>query len=418
MERIVEAQLGKLNSELYYNSDMSDITGMSNFFNVVGRRGDSQIVKVKIIEDTHPKFINLFGVCIDLETGNIALGLTPLKSQYIYVGNFKNVLTKVWFNNDKSIVSTLDIKYYLNLLKLDPLYYVGEIYDDIISQLTNSKISSSTSLSGYYVKLLHSHELSKSLEHFTKLYKKGKLISVLANALVEMYLKLQDLANNFYHNFITEQYNTEVVANYGKTFKGIMSNHNNPYVEALTIRYMKYNFPIVFLNALKSYGHCIKERKNLFNLGMRLSSYSSDDITDIGVALSSGYYARKVIKKELILAYNFMDLLIACGWDQNLLVSLEIIVEQRNLNVWKALLNKFNIYDILEEQKLVEKEFVLGIDDYRNNRLIHIDTGTCYKRQPCMNQYNLVSFAPYQICKAGEVLEETFGILLKGMNFS
>ena len=138
MERVVEALIGKLNNDLR-SFDLDSIQGVKKVFKTAGT-GSSSVLRIKIVEDTNPQFINLFGVNIDLISGDIALGLHILKSEYIKVGNIQDVIANVWFKGDKGLVSTLDLKYILELLKLDPVHYCQEIYEDLMFQINYWKV--------------------------------------------------------------------------------------------------------------------------------------------------------------------------------------------------------------------------------------------------------------------------------------
>lgn len=385
----------------------------------------TQVLTLEEVIDEEAHFINLFGLCIDLETGNIALGLSPKSNDYILMGNAYDIMKRTWFVS-KRLKTSVDLKYVSELLKLDPIYYKDEIVEELKQAFDNKEDISknySSIMVNYAKTLKRRGEENKQEKAFEALVRKNKVISSIAYQFVAMSLTFEDVARSYYGAFITEQTEGEIKSNCGKTLKQVIDGRS-PNMETLTLRYVSIGFPMVFLSALKSYGLGITDRKNLFNKGIPRGlksqtglehDYTTNEIIDIGIALSSKFYARNITKKEYPLAYNFMDLLRAVNWEHNILFALESITELQSKVIWESLLKKFNIYDILSEQSLSEKEFVLAVDAYRKSLLVQVDYGLCYKRMPSPDQYKMLSYSVDQLETAGNVFEMTFTLLNKSL---
>lgn len=392
-----------------------------SFFKSRSRGSSNGDIKITIVEDEEAQFINLFGVFVDLNTGNIALGLFPRANEYVCIGNVQKIIAKDWFG-EKSLPENFDTKYIIELLKIDPLYYKDEIVNEVFYEFDSEDTLKDKykSVSLYFVKDLYKSVGDPVFQHFIDVVNSGKLISRIASSLINVYLTQEHIAKDYFGNFITEMYDQDIDKFNGMDIEQVIKARD-PNLESLTIRYLSGGeLPAVFLNALKSYGFAVKDRKQIFNRTFPKNikadgSYSDDEIIDIGIALSSMYYARSITKKEYVLAYNFMDMLRAVNWEQNILFALDFMTDYSSKVIWESLLKRFNIYDILKEQGLSEREFVLGVDVYKKSMLPQIDWGTCYKRYGSLNNYRMTSYSPTQIDNAGRVFEMTFQMVNKSL---
>ena len=391
-----------------------------SYFRSRGRKAKEGEITLKIIEDDEAQFISLFGVFVDLKSGNIALGMFPRADEYICTGNLYKLLAKIWFDSSK-MPEAIDKKYVIELLKIDPVYYQDEIVQEVSDafDLSGSIEEKYNSVTLFYMKDKYRTYGGKEFEYFRKLIKNGTLISDTVASLINVYITQESIARDYYGAFLTEQYDSDFEKFRGKSLEEVI-NAKDPNIESLTVRYLKEGLPIVFLNALKSYGFDIKDRKNLFNKSqprnIKKSNYSGSEIIDIGLALSSMFYSRNVMKKELLLGYNFMDMLRAVNWEQNILFSLDLMVDIKSKVVWESLLKRFHIYEIMDEQGLSEKELVQAVDAYRKTILSQIDWGICYKRMAIINQYKMLSYSPTQLDNAGRIFEMTFTMLNKSLH--
>ena len=376
-------------------------------------------VQIKIIEGEEAQFVNLFGIFVDLKSGNIALGMFPRADEYICIGNIKKLFAKTWFNS-KKFPDAIDLKYVIELLKLDPIFYEDELVSEISDafDITGSIEEKYNSVTLFYIKDKFKKYGGEDFEYFLRLVKKNKFILETVSSLMNVYLVQETIARDYYGAFLTEQYDQDFDKLKGMTIEEVLKA-KEPNMESLTVRYLQYGFPVVFLNAMKSYGFAIKDRNQLFNKSkpknMKNSNYSANEVIDIAIALSSMFYARNITKKELVLAYNFMDMLRAINWEQNILFALDSITELSSKVIWESLLKRFNIYEIMSEQNMSERELVLGVDGYRKDILSKIDWGVCYKRFASQNQYKMLSYAPGQIDTAGRIFEMTFQMVNKSL---
>ena len=398
-----------LNYRKKYGSNQS-------YFKDPSKRRDAHSLDLCIVTDEGAQFVNLFGLTVDLVSGNIALGLFPRSNEYIKVGNIKNLISKVWFNS-KLFPQSIDLKYIIELMKLDPIYYQDaieqEIRDsfDLDGSLDDEKFGS---ISVKYIKKRYRSSGNGEIEYFHNLAKQNRFIYELAYFMIDTSRSLEGVARDYYGNFITEQYDQDISRLQKSSFRDV-ENARDPNLEALTIRYVAMGIPEVFLSSLKSYGFEIKDRKSIFNKGTMLKTYSDSELIDIGIALSSMFYSRNVMKKELILAYNLMDLLRAVNWDQNIIFSVDCISDLKSKAVWESVLKRFNVYDILKERNLSEKELVFAVNTYRNSVIYRIDWGMCYNRVAKPDQYKMISYSPGHLDNAGKVFEMTLNMLSKNL---
>ena len=365
-------------------------------------------IEIEVITDKEAQFINLFGVFVDLNSGDIALGLFPRSNEYVKVGNAFNLFLKIWVGNSK--IKGVDMKYITELLKLDPVHYKDDIVKEIRNSLDRHEdenlFHDYKSVSLRYIKSLKRLTYEKEMNYLYNLVSCDLFLQNAISEVVRLSRKLESIARDYYGIFLTEQRDSDIRKFDGEDLAKCLSS-NEANMESLTIRYLKYGFPLVFLNAMKSYGFMIKERNALFANKKILKK----ELIPIGMALSSMTYSIDTFHKERVLAYNFMDLMRAVSWDSNILFSLERIVETKSKKIWDFLMNKFHMNEILSELNVSEKDFVLEIDSYRKSILNNIDWGMCYKRRAQRPQYKMLSYSPYQIDNAGRLSNMVLSII-------
>lgn len=405
--------------------DLLDIGSTLNYpksygiqtFRKPGKKRNRNSIDLCIVTDENAQFVSLFGLSVDLISGNIALGIFPRSNEYVKIGNVKDFISRAWFNG-KKIPQSIDLKYILELMKLDPVYYQDDIEQEVRDSFDlDGSVADKDfcSIVVKYIKMRYRKSETDESEYFHNLAKRGEFIPKLASDMIDYFIVYEDAARDYFGAFITEQTDQDI-SKLSKCSLKEVETSREPNLEALTVRYISMGIPEVFLSALKSYGFEIKDRKSLFNRGRRVSMYSDSEILDIGIALSSIFYSRNVLKKELILGYNLMDLLRAVNWDQNILFSIDCITDLKSKAVWESVMNRFNVYDILKERNFSEKELVFAVNTYRNSIMCRIDWGMCYNRVAKPAQYKMTSYSPGHLENAGKVFEMSLTMLSKSLN--
>lgn len=391
------------------NVDVIDIFRLRRLF--PQKRGSNNL-ELTIIEDEKARFIRLFGVEVDLNTGNIAFGMFPDPDEYIYIDNLYEIISKQWFGK-KKFPKNIDFSYIVELLKLDPDFYQLEIEQEVSESLKNS-IEIKDPSKSIMVTLMRDKMgvSSEDLDAFSRACACKKVIYPITEACLNIYLECSNVSRNLYQSYISEESDDEVREAAEHHFDPA---RRGPNIESLTLSYISKGIPSLLLHEAKSYGYRVKERSGVFNKGTNISAskYSPSDIVDIGKALSSMFYARKIMDKEAVLAYNFIDMLRSVGWEQNIYFALDTIVEYKSKAVWESLMNRFHMYDILNDMHLSETRLVQGITSYRGVEMPKVQSGACYGRFTTLTQYKFVSYSVHQIKEAGMVFESTFALLKK-----
>lgn len=390
----------------------TDLINIYTFSSLFPQKRGSNEVELTIIEDEKAKFIRLFGVEVDLNTGNIAFGMFPDSDEYIYIDNLYSMISQMWFGK-KTPPEGVDLSYVVELLKLDPIFYRLEIEQDVANALkSNKKVECSDSIMITLVKNKFKDLSSDEEILFNNVCISGKVVYPIAEACIKLYLKCSEVSRSLYHSYISEESDAEVRENAEYHFDPV---RKGPNIESITLSCISKGVPQLLLQEAKSYGYRVKERSGIFNKGTLISSskYSPDEMIDIGIALSSMFYARMVMDKEAVLANNFIDMLRSVGWEQNIYFALDTIIDYQSKAVWESLMNKFHMYDILKDLGLSEKGLVKGISGYRGAELPKVQSGACYGRFTTLPQYKFVSYSVHQIKEAGMVFNCTFNLLKK-----
>lgn len=233
--------------------------------------------------DNSENFINLFGMSIEPNSGDIALGINPNRYVYIYLGNLYEIIGNIYFGSKDIDSDTLKAikSYYKNLLegfKIRPFMTNKRIYDfinqayeyskdpndkhtlkkydSIILNLAknvdyfklmalNMKKEGNIAKQIYIPNSVNSH-LCKIIENYEGLYN-------LACTLMDMYYDCLRLSTIFYPNIGIEDTNANCF-NKRTAYRGIsnyIAEYNN--VNNLSITYVYNNIKTLFLDALLSY---------------------------------------------------------------------------------------------------------------------------------------------------------------------
>lgn len=374
-------------------------------------KDDGSFFEYEVVIDESPKFINLCGVMVDYISGDIALGLQPRTDEYICIGNIKEYLAHLLLGTSK-FPEELDLKYILQLIKLDICGCGKELFDEINFSLGEKQpITTKSIVLALMSKPEHSND--KRLKFLKELDENhyGNIQEPIILELIKTHNKC-DRASSFFLRSINPESDYKVVENQrGKESFSKLLNSFEGNLESLFQFYIRNGFDEVLLSALKSYAYFSTERRKILTSVPNIKKAETRDILSMAECLTSGFYYLGA-SKEQYLAYNFMDLMRANSWEQNIIYSIERM-EFRDTITWKNITKKLNIDKILREQNLSETEFFKGVVSCCNLEQKHIDRGACQGKPTKLCQYSFISFAPQQLYNAGKVFNLSMNNLLQ-----
>lgn len=340
-----------------------------------------EYTKVEIEGREGARFINICGVFVDVDTGDIALGMFPNSYSYIVIDNLFNIFEKEVFKTD--------------------------VFPDFINKNL----------------LIEELKLSNSIEDFCSRFSNDMLevknkinvsdIEVPYESLIMNLAYVDDMEFSLHDK--VDLVITRFFDNINNVFKGIFSFISNidKYVgnifsfeseEKFNISYMEHlrrGSEVDLLNALGSYGFGRSQRMKY--------RYKLDDYMDL---MSMSYIDVKEGHKYKII-YNLMDFMRGVGFIDRFSFALDVIQTDRNKSLYDSLINKFDLYDIMLNNRISEIEFVKGIDRY--NKLIRP-----YIEKGCLNNVVMLDdnkkslmVLSNRIVNSGMVLNGLGKILLK-----
>lgn len=378
-------------------------------------------LNVELVTDANAKFINLFGLSVDADSGDVALGYFPNNSQYICVGNFYEMLRTLMFGTKKKDledsrkrIQNSDFKFILEDLKINPKYRSNH-YEDIEHLFKSS--GSATKYDSVILNLVYerlSSGVPKYMKSFLDSCSDGVWVRTLINQCILLSQDLESVSRDFFNNFIAESGSLEVVSNSRDTLKDSIEGRK-PNLDSLMLKYISYGIPIDFLLGLKSYGFGIKQRKSVLpSTGVRsLSSLPVSTVAGIGEKLSSLTYVEVgQIEESLIHVYNIMDLIRATGTESEILFSIEMLRE-KNSSLYTGISKRLGLDDIFLDCKISDKDFISGITRYEDRFLNLIDRGSMYSRNITFEQYSLVSFSSKMLESSGKLFQKAVGRVIK-----
>lgn len=383
-------------------------------------------IKFEKVSGEPEPFINLFGLSVGTETGNIALGLFPNPNCYILIGNiFKIFASRVFHGN--SLPEYVDKKLLLELIKVNPLLFIQNFaneFRNMYFDFLNSDVQKSNSI---ILELVRNREASKE-KSLNATQSIGVSIEGLINFAYECVSKFEEwqkLAVEYFGAFISESDTkelSETLLKYKNTDELLESSVPN--LNARFIKFLKYDIDVDFLIALSSFGLGIKQRKWLLNI-LKNITFSDRGIDYIFYASILGSFSymdynicekgEDVIKKQYdkIVCYNIIDMLHAVRWDNAFMFSLGLIKDFKNFTAYERLKEKYSLQDFWLESRIEEKLFVQVLNYYNLNILPKIDAGSMYTREVKFSQYSLPVFSIKQLMNSGRVFSEISDILLK-----
>jgi len=324
-----------------------------------------------IVEDEPEIFINLCGVNIGLNTGDIALGLFTRRDKYVKVSNIKSVINDVWFGklNNENLNIDIDIKYILNLLKLSDKLYKNDIIDNVLSRVKeNENNLSPKSITLRYIReKIGKNVYSPEGFYFLWLVKEDKVISSLMTKLNDYCKVLNTL---YIQMFVMKDDLIDII----------------------------YKYKQIGVEPCISY-ELISRGKFINNIKIGYDN-----------SKTSALLFESSCKDEETLSYNFMNIARSTGWEQNVLFGIESIVEDNNVRILNKVLERFNIPEILNDMGLDIQEFIKGINKYKKELLPKLDGYTN------IHNYNDPTQVSYQIYEFSKVLDSSMSMIKKNIN--
>lgn len=383
-------------------------------------------IKFEKVSDEPEPFINLFGLSVGTETGNIALGLFPNPNCYILIGNiFKIFASRVFHSN--SLPEYVDKKLLLELIKVNPLLFIQNFANEFKNMYLDFLSSDVQKSNSIILELVRNREASKE-KSVNATQSIGVSIEGLINfayECVNRFEEWQKLAVEYFGAFISESDTkelSETLSKYKNT-DGLLES-SVPNLNARFIKFLKYDIDVDFLIALSSFGLGIKQRKWLLNI-LKNITFSDRGIDYIFYASILGSFSymdydicekgEDVVKKQYdkIICYNIIDMLHAVRWDNAFMFSLGLIKDFKNFTAYERLKEKYSLQDFWLESRIEEKLFVQVLNYYNLNILPKIDAGSMYTREVKFSQYSLPVFSIKQMMNSGRVFSEISDILLK-----
>jgi hypothetical protein len=368
-----------------------------------------------LVEDSDAEFINLFGLSVDAKSGDIALGYFPSSDSYVRIGNIFSIIKRIMFNkSDTTVISDDYLSYIVECLKINPKFV-----DDVLSKEIIDVIHEDESELKYeslilnMVSLKSDKDMSKELKFFKEKSSKSWVRNLIREC-TSLTFSYESLAREYFGNFISETDESDILKNSEMNIKELIETKNNPNMESLMLRYIKYGIPTELLQGLKSYGFGIKQRKTLFPEDFKGSASKVSDTLELGECLSSLAYVDSGAQvPPQIKTYNIMDLMRASGREEGILFSLEILKKYKNGSLYAGLSKKLSLDDVLLDCKLSEQDFIINMEKYSERFLSLIDRGSMYSRNVAFKQYSFLSFSVKMTENAGKVFSKATDMILK-----
>lgn len=404
----VVVSLGKLLKD--YKSVYTKSFGIHYFIK------DSDSIEYELVIDENARFMNLFGMSVNINDGSIALGLSPNPNRYIRIGNVYDDIKSLCRNRSIQKVSNDDLKILLEGLKLCP----REVYENIdfynkclIDSSKTLKKDKRGEFKSIILNMVIEKDRSRGKFRKSDVLLNREIVPKLIVKYVETLSILQSISRDFFGTYILEKDIKNVWRNAEIPITDIIDS-KQPNVETKFIRYLSY-IPYDYLSALRSYGFGVKDRNILIKSvenGRRGIKYS--DALYFGEVLSSfAYIDDSAQVPAVVKTYNLLDMLRAVGAENDIIFSIEILAKYKNTSLYRSLSEKYEFNDIFKDIELDEKDFLLGIKKYTSRMVNLYDRCGMYSRDVTLGQYNFISLVERPIINAGRVFEKSCDMILK-----
>lgn len=371
----------------------------------------SNSIEYELVLDDNARFINLFGLCVNVDNGNIAFGVSPNPDRYIKLGNFYDYIrdanTYSYSLASESFLKLKndDLRFLLEDLKLNPknLYTNAQDYDLYFSRLINNKDLNMKSL---ILNLVSDKDNIYNSKRSNKFLNEKCVIHLIENW-VNTQLDILSIFSNLFERGLLEK-NIKEVWKESETYKLFKSKTST---ETRFIAYLE-EIPYDFLSAVRSYGFGIKQRSTyLYKI---LRSTDMNDIIGCGEILSSlSYIDDTYFIPANVKTYNIIDMLRAVGDDGDLFLSLDILLEYKNTSLYRKLDEKYSLSEILQDVGVSKRDFILGVQKYRKRAMLLIDRCGEHTIDVTKGQYSFSSLGERSIINSGRIFEKVSSRILK-----
>jgi hypothetical protein len=328
------------------------------------------------IEESNKGFLSLFGLFINTENFDVALGYFPDKTSYIRVSNAEEIFRRVHVISDKV---KIDFLYLLQQLKvnLEECFKSPSVLCEEVKQVgfTCEGKSIVHNLIKYKDDTMEGESFSIDVNSLLRFIEKCLLLSVLLN-----YQALSVL-----HKFNIEESKEEELKILSKYCPDKLGGLYEHYGSGLSSTYEALNqiegFDRLYLNSLYSYGYNITSRlarlRGLVqliksrNISKENVGYVCKSVSSCGIeGLEDG---NKILSSNQILSYyNVFDVLSCLGVFDLVCSS----IEEENDVV--KILRAVHVYELIED-KFNYEEFIGAFNNYIE-MVDRINQGMVYKR--------------------------------------
>lgn len=374
-----------------------------------------------LVTEASARFINLFGLTVDVDSGDIALGYFPNSERYISIGNVYEHLRDKMFGpkvrdikDSKKRILDSDLKFIIEDLKINPKYR-QQHKEDIEALFKN--LGSETKYDSIILNLVYERtysDIPKYMQDFLTSFDDGKWIKSFISECIKYAKDMESVSRDFFNNFIAEPDADKVLDNSKMSLKELLEGRT-PNLDTLIMKYLGYGIPIDLLLGLKSYGFGIKQRNSVYpstgsrsldnlpvamaiNVGERLSSLSYVEVGNVG--------------DTLIQVYNIMDIVRAVDAESEILFSLEMIRE-KNPSLYTGISKRLGIDDALLDCKLSDENFITNLTRYEDRFLSLIDRGSMYSRNVNFSQYHFLAFSTRMLDSSGRIFKKAINRVMK-----
>lgn len=408
MIETVNVDISKLCDE--YNRDASYIKGFGNGSFLSDTRN---MLTYNLVTDENARFICVFGVFVNIDNGDVALGMCPNPNRYIRITNFYEQMHSFMNLKKKDKLDIEVYKYLLEWLKINPSY-VSEHHEEFksyVSEMLKGKNRGKGDINSIVLNLVRQADKDRGKLTGDNIIFGNEYVEHLIEWCLNFLTECQTLSRDFFGQFIYEENIQEVldIADMGITK---LSESNLPNVEAKFVKLLIYDIPYDLLIAIRSYGFGIKNRSKLLSVFGRRGARSKD-ILKVGEILSSLSYIDSGESIPVMWkTYNILDILRAVGGENELLFSLEVLTKYKNSSLLEGLVKKYNLNDIIKDCEMSYKDFMINVDKYNKRFVRLIDAVGAYAREVRFHQYAFSSLSSISVLSSGKVFEKAGSMIL------
>lgn len=374
----------------------------------------NSFIKYDLVEDENGKFVNIFGLFVNVNNGDIALGQFPDPNCYVCVDNFYENFANMFFNSSK-IHDWVDKNALMESLKLYPDNFkciTDNIKIDYENYADENNEYNSIIMNIVYKRLGKDKDY-KLFKYFKEHYN-TKYLNLFIEVCVEELKSLESVAVSYFSFFNTEKSVYDMISTSDVNNKLSLSDildENKGDLNYLFMRYMREGVPVEFLKSLVSYGLGIENRRNIYKCIKNNKRETKRNLKtiQIGKELSSMSYLSKNSNVDI---YNIIDLFRSTGWLNSWMFSIDTLIDDKDVTAYSYLIDKYSLRDLLDSLKITDRDFVYGIKDYKDNVLKLVYEGSINTDSNVMFQYALPAFSSRQVRESGYMFSLVSGVVL------